>query len=114
MVGAGASTDTLRDVPNIIFVCSGNCDDGGNFEKDVVVRGFSVEFINFSGAEVLDWLMLNCSSGDFAAVVVSPPCSTLCRKFRRCTGSDVHGLNVCIEVVQISTKKVQSVGLSAA
>ena len=55
LIGACASTDSLHDVPKILFVCTGSSAAFGVFEKDVGVRGFHVEFINFSGTAVLDW-----------------------------------------------------------
>ena len=100
LVGAFASTDSLHDVPKLLFVCSGSSVDVGVFEKDVGVRGFHVEFIKLSGTAVLDLCddelfrrVKNRITGDeFVAVVLSPPYSTFCRKFRGCTGADVHGL----------------------
>ena len=99
LIGVCASTDSLHDVPKILFVCSGSSVDVGVFEKDVGVRGFHVEFINLSGTAVLGWcddelfrrVKDRITGGEFVAVVLSPPYFTFCRKFRGCTGADVYG-----------------------
>ena len=95
-----------------------------------MARGLSVESINLSGTEVLDRFddeLFRCGKdtfigGEFLAIVLSLPYSTFCRNFRRCTGSDVCGLNGlrpddnelvrtetlcvfrCVNVVQVSSK----------
>ena len=100
LVGACAGTSSLHDVPRILFVCTGSSAAFEGFEKDVGVRGFTVVFINLSGTAVLDWcdgelfrrVKDRITGGEFVAVVLSPPYSTFCRRFRGCIGADVYGL----------------------
>ena len=53
LVGAQARTFCTTCHKFSSFVCSGSCVDVGVFGKDLVGRGFCVEFIDSSGAEVL-------------------------------------------------------------
>ena len=101
LAGACAgSTSIVHDIPRILFVCARISTAFDCFEKEVGARGFNVVFIDLSDTAVLDWcdgelfkrVKDRITDGDFVAVVLSPPYSTFCRRFRGCTGTDVYGL----------------------
>ena len=101
LAGACAgSTSNVHDIPRILFVCARISAAFEGFEKEVGVRGFNVVFIDLSDTAVLDWcdgelfkrVKDRITDGDFVAVVLSPPYSTFCRRFRGCIGTDVYGL----------------------
>ena len=99
-VAEGASASAALDVhvpslPKIMYLFSGKCGRAGGFDAEVRKLGLDVELIDVEICEthdlcddvVFEKLRSRLLAGEFAAVLMSPPCSTFSRARSRANWS---------------------------